>query len=108
MHRVSVKQIKNKLPEVHEFAKDVIQYMPKFMDFRIALFEIFKIDFEIRKLFTDCYNRLRQDSRYIRPRTMTFINISIFTIHLIKVEELADHSKSLKYRGYVRLVHHTQ
>ena len=68
MHRVSAKQIKNKLPELHEFAEDVIQYMPKFTDFRIALFETFKIDFEIRKLFTDCYNRLRQDSRYIRPR----------------------------------------
>jgi hypothetical protein len=68
MHRVSVKQIKNKLPEVREFAEDVIQYIPKFTEFRIAIFETFKIDFEILKLFIDCYNRLSQDSRYIRPR----------------------------------------
>ena len=67
MHRVSVKHIKNKLPELHDFAKDVIQYIPKFMDFRISVFEVFIIDFEIRKLFTDCYESIRQDSRYTRP-----------------------------------------
>jgi len=68
MHRVSVKQIKNKLPEVREFAKDVVEYLPKFSDFRIAVFETFIIDFEIRKLFIDCYQWLRNDTLYIQPR----------------------------------------
>ena len=68
IHRVSVKHIKNKIPEVQDFAEDVNQYMPKFMDWRIAIFETFKIDFEILKLFIDCYNRLRHDDMYVRPR----------------------------------------
>ncbi len=68
-HPVSLTQIKRKLPEVDEFAHDVIEYIPKFMDFCADIYQALYANIEIHKLFYDCWSWLRHDSVYMRDIT---------------------------------------